>query len=125
MPGPPVSFGENLTDPCMYCVLSVLIPACIRYKDGEVIPVEEWDDVSVQMTKEDKSVISVLTINNLSHQRYDSCDIVEIRCCSYNHILPKNVADISGLAFTVADQMGFHSIMSHCMSLMVSSHSTA
>ena len=43
----------------------------IRYKDGEVIPVEDWDDVSVQMTKEDKSVISVLTINNLSHQRFD------------------------------------------------------
>ena len=87
---------------------------------------EEWDDVSVQMTKEDKSVISVLTINNLSHQRYDSCDIVEmeIRCCSYYHILLKNVVDISGLAFTVADQMGFHSIMSHCMSLMVSSRST-
>ena len=89
---------------------------------------EEWDDVSVQMTKEDKSVISVLTINNLSHQRYDSCDIAEICTllfmCSYNHILLKNVVDISGLAFTVADQMGFHSIMSHCMSLMVSSHST-
>ena len=53
---------------------------------------EEWDDVSVQMTKEDKSVISVLTINNLSHQRYDSCDIAEIRCFSYNHILLKNVS---------------------------------
>ena len=63
--------------------LSVLIPFCIRYKDGEVIPVEEWEDVSVQMTKEDGSVISVLTINNLSHQRYDGYDIVEIRCFSY------------------------------------------
>ena len=64
------------------CV-SISHSTCIRYKDGEVIPVEEWDDVSVQMTKEDKSVISVLTINNLSHQRYDSYDIVKIRCFSY------------------------------------------
>ena len=48
---------------------------------------EEWDDVSVQMTKEDKSVISVLTINNLSHQRYDSYDIVEIHTLLFLHLI--------------------------------------
>ena len=77
-PGPPASFGENITDPSVYS-----FSLYIRYKDGDVIPVEDWDDVSVQMTKEDGSVISVLTINNLSHQRYDGYDIVKIRCFSY------------------------------------------
>ena len=37
-----------------------------RYKDGRIIPVEDWDDVDVVMTREDKQVISVLKIRHLS-----------------------------------------------------------
>ena len=40
-----------------------------RYKDGEVIPVDDWSDVTVKMTKNDKTVVSVLTLSNLSRQR--------------------------------------------------------
>ena len=37
-----------------------------RYKDGRIIPLEDWDDVDVVMTREDKQVLSVLKIKNLS-----------------------------------------------------------
>ena len=37
-----------------------------RYKDGRIIPLEDWDDVAVVMTREVKQVLSVLKIRNLS-----------------------------------------------------------
>ena len=45
---------------------------CLRYKDGRIIPLEQLDDVVVMMTKEDKQVISVLKIKNLSRHRSES-----------------------------------------------------
>ena len=41
----------------------------IRYKDGEVLPVEERGDVLVTMTRLENKVVSVLNIKNLSDQK--------------------------------------------------------
>lgn len=69
--GAPDIFAKSGSSVDITCtVTDARASSLIWYKDGEVIPVEDWEDVSVQMTKEDKSVISVLTINNLSHQRF-------------------------------------------------------
>ena len=43
-------------------------PPC-RYKDGEIIPLEEWQDVSVSIKKEDNKVVSSLKIRHLSHHK--------------------------------------------------------
>ena len=40
-----------------------------RYKDGEIIPLEEWEDVSVTIKKEDNKVVSSLKIRHLSHHK--------------------------------------------------------
>ena len=42
---------------------------CLRYKDGEVLPVEERRDVVVTMTRLENRVVSVLNIKNLSDQK--------------------------------------------------------
>jgi len=69
--GAPDIFAKSGSSVDITCtVTDAATSSLIWYKDGQIIPVEEWPDVSVEMTKEDKRVISVLSINNLSHQRF-------------------------------------------------------
>jgi len=69
--GAPDIFAKSGSSVDITCtVTDSATSSLIWYKDGNIIPVEDWNDVSVTMKKENKSVISVLTINSLSQQRF-------------------------------------------------------
>ena len=50
-------------------MMMMMMMMCLRYKDGEVLPVEERMDVVVRMTRLENRVVSVLNIKNLSDQK--------------------------------------------------------
>lgn len=68
--GAPDIFAKSGSSVDIICtVTDVKTSSLIWYKDGEVLPLSMWEDVSVKMTEKIDSVVSTLTINNISHQR--------------------------------------------------------
>merc|ERR1712045_182799 len=51
-------------------VTDASVSSLIWYKDGSIIPVEDLEDVDVNMTRNKKKIYSILKIQNLSHHKH-------------------------------------------------------
>jgi len=62
--------GSSVDLSCKVTNNKVSASSLIWLKDEKVIPLADWPDVEVRMTEEEGHIVSVLTINNLSRERF-------------------------------------------------------
>jgi len=62
--------GSSVELSCKVTNSQLIASSLIWYKDKKVIPLSDWQDVEVVMKKEEGHIVSILTIHNLSRDRF-------------------------------------------------------